>query len=321
MKKIYRVLVVSCLALVACIAIVGCKSSKNREKQETYRQYGINCLKSGDYEEAVKSFQSALDQSIGGIGEVEVDICLYKAKAQYLSGDFEGAEATYAALIDYKEYPESYYQRGCFYFAQGEYDKGIADFDKAIEKDPDNYEIYIGAYEAIYRNIDGDSGAKYLEKALKIKGEDSTDYMMKGRIYFLMKDYDNASENLEKALEKGEKEANFYLAQLFAAKGDNDTSDKYFEDYTKSGEASAADLCSMAETLMLNGDYKTAKNYLEAAQNMPDVTDVRNLKKSIIICYENIGDFENAKLLMDAYIKDYPDDEDAKRDNTFLKTR
>ena len=54
---------------------------------------------------------------------------------------------------------------------------------------------------------------------------------------------------------------------------------------------------------------------------MPDATDLATIRKNTIICYENLGDFEKAKSLMEAYVADYPDDEEAKKDYTFLKTR
>ncbi len=321
MKRIYKILVVSGIALCICMAIAGCKSSKNKEQQEAYRQYGISCMKSGNYEEALKAFQNALDQSIGGVGDSEVDICLYKAKTQYLSGDTKGAKETYDALINYKGYASAYYQRGCFYFVQGENKKGLADFEKAIEKDSKNYELYIGVYETLTNSGYGKNPENYLKTALKIKGSKAYDLMMKGRIYMLLGDYDKAITNLKEAVDKDEQQANFYLAQVYAAKGDDKQSDACFKEYTKSGDASADDLASMAETLMEKEDYETAKQYLEAASSMKDVTDLQTIKKDIIICYENLSDYDKARKLMESYIKDYPNDEDAQKDYTFLKTR
>lgn len=321
MKKFYKSLIVLCVFISICSMVSGCKSSKNKEKQEAYRQYGINCMKNGEYEEALKAFQNALDQSIGGIGETEIDICMYKAKTQYLSGDFEGAKETYSALIDYKEYPEAYYQRGCYYFVMGDSDKGMADFKKAMEKDSNNYELYIGVYETLKKYGNTDEAAQYLGKVLEMKGNGSYDLMMKGRAYLLLEDYDQSATDLKKALEKGEKQANFYLAQVYAQKGDEAASAAYFEEYTKSGVAKSSELCVMAEALMGREDYETAKTYLEAAAAMPDATELQVIRKNTIICYENLGDFAKAKELMDSYVTDYPDDEDAKRDYTFLKTR
>ncbi len=81
----------------------GCGQKTNTTDQEAYRQYGINCIESGDYPSAVDAFQKALDQSHGKVTAAEIDICYYKAEAQFLSGDYEGAQTTYQALIDYKD--------------------------------------------------------------------------------------------------------------------------------------------------------------------------------------------------------------------------
>lgn len=321
MKKINGFLLVAATLVCVCGFVAGCGNSKSKEAQITHRQYGIAQLKSGDFEGAVKSFQNALDQSTWGIGNTEIDICLYKARAQYLSGDLDGAKETYQAMIDYKELPEVYYQRGCFYYAIGEADAGFKDFEKAISLAPDNTDLYIGVYENIKKNGYTDAPEEYLQKALAIEGSSSKDFINKGRIYLLLEEYDKAIENLNKAVEKGDKEANFYLAIVYAAMGEEEQSEKSFAEYTKSGDASAAELCSMADTLMKRDDYKTALKYLEAAQDLPSATDIRSIKKSIIICYERTGDYANAQTLMSSYLKEYPDDEDAKRDYTFLKTR
>lgn len=61
------------------------------------------------------------------MGAEELDICYYKAKAQYLSGDVDGAIDTYTAIIDYNKDSDAYYLRGCIYFAKNDTDKGLKD--------------------------------------------------------------------------------------------------------------------------------------------------------------------------------------------------
>ena len=77
------------MAFLACAAacmLSGCGQKTNTTDQEAYRQYGINCIESGDYPSAVDAFQKALDQSHGKVTAAEIDICYYKAEAQFLSG-------------------------------------------------------------------------------------------------------------------------------------------------------------------------------------------------------------------------------------------
>lgn len=87
------------LATVFALSVIGC-GTKDTKEQDAYRQYGITCMESGKYEDAVKAFQNALGESIGHIGEKELDICFYKAKAQALDGKTKDALATYDAIIN-----------------------------------------------------------------------------------------------------------------------------------------------------------------------------------------------------------------------------
>ena len=52
-----------------------------------------------------------------------------------------------------------------------------------------------------------------------------------------------------------------------------------------------------------------------------DKENEKNLRRNEIICYENLLDFANAKEKMASYAKDYPEDEEAQRENQFLQTR
>ena len=86
MKK----LAIICASVLLATTLTGC-GEKTDTEQEAYRQYGINCLENGDYDDAVEAFQKALDQAVG-VGAVEIDTCLYKAQAQYMAGDTDVTE-------------------------------------------------------------------------------------------------------------------------------------------------------------------------------------------------------------------------------------
>ena len=40
-----------------------------------------------------------------------------------------------------------------------------------------------------------------------------------------------------------------------------------------------------------------------------------------IVSYENLGEFKKASVAIDSYLETYPEDETAKREQTFLNTR
>ncbi len=312
------------LALTAALTagmLAGCGSSDRNKEKDAYRQYGINCIENGSYDDAVDAFQKALNQSVGSIGEEELDICYYKAKAQYLSGDTDGAMETYTAIIDYNGDSDAYYLRGCLYFAQNDSDKGMADFKKALSEDDKNYELYIGIYETLSKYSMADQGNEYLQEALKLEAKDADDFMQVGRIYTILGDYDKAVENLQKAIDDKLVKANYYMGEAYQKKGDNDSAQKYFQTYLDSGEADTYDLMNMGQAQMDSGNYDTAITYFKTALDMDSVPNKQQIMKAMVIAYEYSGDFATAKSQMEEYMKEFPDDQDASREYQFLETR
>ena len=209
-KRIISVL----LATVFALSVIGC-GTKDTKEQDAYRQYGITCMESGKYEDAVKAFQNALGESIGHIGEKELDICFYKAKAQALDGKTKDALATYNAIIKYNKDARAYYLRGDLYMDMGEEKKGRADFESAVQQGKKNYEIYIGIYESLSRHEKKDEGQKYLSAAMEIKGDKPEDELYKGRISYLLGENKDAISYLEKAKEHKQMLASYYLGLAY----------------------------------------------------------------------------------------------------------
>lgn len=312
------------LALSAALAagiLSGCGSSDKEKEKEAYRQYGINCIENGSYDGAVDAFQKALNQSVGSVGDEELDICFYKAKAQYLSGDIDGAMESYTAIIDYNGDSDAYYLRGCLYFTQNDSDKGMADFKKAIKENSKDYELYIGVYQTLSKYGMTDQGNEYLQTALKIEGDKANDSMQKGRIYTLLGDYDSAVKYLKKAIDGKLVKANYYMGEACQQNGDSDSAQKYFQTYLDSSEADSYDLMNMGLAQMESGNYDTAITYFTTALDLDSVPNKQQIMKNMIIAYEYSGDFESAKSEMEDYMDEFPDDTDAAREQQFLETR
>lgn len=309
-----------CAGVMVAALISGC-GKKDTTDQEAYRQFGINCMERGRYEEAVEAFQKSLEISVGGITNLELDTCYYKAEAQYLAGDIEGAFETYNALINYDELAKAYYLRGCLYFTTGEQEKGQKDLERAAEKAENDYELYIALYETMAQYGKGAEGQIYLNQALEIKGDGQKDLLYKGRVYELLGETEKAVTNLEGALEKGEAKANFYLAQIYAEKGNDGQAETYFKAYVDSGVASAEELCSMGELQMANRDYDTAITYFKSALEVEKNNSKQRIMKNMVIAYESTHKYDEARKVMEEYLKEFPEDEEAKKEATFLETR
>lgn len=319
-NKIKRLCEVLLLAAL-CITLSGCDSEETQNTKTAYRQYGINCIEEGKYDEALEAFQKALDLSVGKVGETELDICFYKAEALYKSGKVTEAVEVYDAIIDYNEDPQAYYLRGCLYFGQGQSELGIKDLSTAANKSDKDYELYIGIYQTFKAYGMEDDGKKYLNEALNFKGEKAYDNMQKGRITFLMGDNEGAKELLQKAVDGKEQKAYYYLSEVHDALGDTQAADASFQSYLESGLADAVDLYETGVRCMEKENYQDAVKYFEAALELEEVPNRQFIMQKIIYAYEYVQDFQKAKTMMEEYKQLYPEDTSMDKEFIFLKTR
>lgn len=317
MKKTKYIVILAVLAAVLC---TGC-SNEREEDQRELRLKGITLMENGKYEEALEEFQGALDLSLGNVGETEMDICFYKAEAQYMLGDIEGAMATYTAIIDFNESAKAYFLRGNLYYSLGDEENALKDYSAAIEKEKKNYELYIGVYEALNAHGKEKEAQDYLNQALELKGNSAYDKMQKGRINYLLGENETALSLLEEAAKGKEKQAFYYLAEIYSLMGDEASAKSNMNAYMESGVADSYSLFTIANDELAKGNYDMVIECLTAALNLEKVPNKQIIIKTLAIAYENKQDFAAALELMTKYVEDYPDDEDAKRELTFLETR
>lgn len=311
------------LLLVTVTVLGGCFTGCNKNtvsQQDVYRAEGMKNLQEGQYEEAAKLFQKALNESVGEIGDEEYDLCFLKAKALYMAGNTDGAMEVYDAIISYNDCPEAYYFRGNLYYALNEEEKALADYEKAIALDDTDYDMYISVYESLINHNQKTLAESYLNKALEAEGKKSCDDMHKGRIYYCLNDEKLALEFLKKADEAGEKEASFYIAMIYMNASD-DRADEYFNKFLETDLATSDRLFEVGVHAANLGKYDQAVRYLEAARSAEGSVDKQVLMKNLVYAYEHVGDYTSAKNLLKEYVELYKEDDEAKRELVFLNSR
>ena len=77
-------------------------------------------------------------------------------------------------------YASSYYNREIAYIQKGEYDRTIADFDKALQIFPELADVYVDRGKAHYEKGDYDRAIANYDKTLQINPEDSLVYYNRG---------------------------------------------------------------------------------------------------------------------------------------------
>ena len=316
-KKITYMTVVAALALALC---TGC-SNERKEEQRELRLEGITLMENEKYEEALEKFQGALDLALGQVGDVETDICFYKAEAQYMLGDLEGAMATYTAIVEFNQDAKAYLLRGNLYYSLGEEENAIKDYASAIEKEQKDYGLYIGVYESLMAHGKEAEAKDCLAKALELKGTSAHDKMEKGRIHYILGENEDAVSLLEEAAKGNEKQAFYYLAEIYSIMGDDASAKTNMNAYMESGIADSYKLFTIANDALIKGNYDLVIECLTAALKLEKVPNKQIIMKTLAIAYEKKLDFASAFGIMTQYVEEYPDDEEALREFTFLETR
>ena len=288
-------------------------------RQEISRLTGICHMGMGQYEEAVAALETALSYNDGFVKDVDYDINQYLAVAYNNLGRYEEAEHVYSAILELQpKDAETHYAHGVTLLELGNYEDSRTAFDKAVSLEPANYDRIIEIYKAYYSFGYGDIGLEYVEAAMKSQ-ENMNDYD-KGRMLYHVGQYNEAVSALEKVDKKKFTDAALYLGMSYEAMGDYN----YAASVYNSGIANSTNpalynqlgLCQMKR-----GAYQDALTAFKQGLECEDTSLQQMLRYNEAIAYEYLSDFITARELLEAYLKDYPNDAEAQREYQFLKTR
>lgn len=286
-----------------------------------YRGEGLAYMGKVQYAEAEAAFETALSYSNGRPDSMDYDINYYLATAYYKQGDVDKAIKVYDAIIALKpEDEDAYYLRGVMYTQKGSLEQATENFDKAISLEKNNYDRLIDIYCVLNDNGYKETGQTYLQAAMENGTKGMTNYE-KGRISFYLEDYESARNYLEKAKEEGGHEAVLFLGKTYETLGDNNYAISVYNTYISAGNANPQVLNQMGLCKMEMGDYQGALEAFQTAMNIEDNGMMQVLKLNEIVAYEMLHEYKKAAVLLESYLKTYPDDEIATREYTFLKTR
>lgn len=286
---------------------------------ESSRALGLAYLESAEYDKAAEAFLNSRNAMKYENETFEKDVMFYQAQALRQAGNTDEALEVYNEMADKFSDGEIWLSRGSLYLDRKDYDNAKADFEQAVKKD-DSYQMYLEIYQ-LYQNssmkADGDS---FLEMAAEIEPEDDKDLFELGCVYYYLEDTEKARETLEKAREEGSTEALSLLGNVYLEQNDTEAARELFQSAVDGEEKSAAynglALCELAD-----GNYDAALEQIEKGLEGAGEKDRENLLFNQIVTYERKLDFAKAKSLMEEFLKEFPDNEEAIRENQFLQNR
>jgi len=285
------------------------------------RARGIACMGLTDYGQAITFFEAALEGSNGILENVDFDLNYYLAAAYTKNGMYAEAEKVYDAILALRANEEdAYFLRGNVRTVLGNSEGAKADFDQVIALNPTNYDRLIQIYEVLDYSGAGEQGREYLRAALA-SGAKQMDKYVSGRIYYYLGEYQNAYIDLEEAKEKGGAESYLYLGRSYEATGDYNYAANVYNSYLNQYEGNAEMYNQLGLCEIARGDYRKALEAFQAGKQLENTTMMQTLSFNEIVAYEHLGEYKQAFVLMESYLKNYPDDAQARREYDFLSTR
>lgn len=285
------------------------------------RARGVANMGLTNYEEAVEQFIAALGYSDWRIDDFDIDVNYYLADTYERMGKDSEAIDTYSAILGIREKDMlAHYRRGSVRLRQNDHDGALEDFERALKLEPDNYDLRIEIAGRLTESGYEDEGRSYLEQFLAEKEKKLSDFD-KGRIYFYMEDYATAKTYFEEARDDDDQSTILFLGKTYEMLGDYNYATSTYQNYLSKHPEAALIHNQLGLSRLESGDYAGAKEAFQTARNLNNTGIDQTLSFNEIVACEYTGDFNQAKVLMEAYIKKYPDDEAAKREALFLSTR
>jgi tetratricopeptide (TPR) repeat protein len=160
---------------------------------------GLDRSTHDDLQRALDYFQAAITYN-GNVASLP-EIYLQRGNVYYRIPDFERAIADYDKAIQLNPADaNAFNNRGVVYAARGDYSSAVADLTQAIQLEPDNPVAYYSRGNVYVLSGGYDEAIADLDKVLQLRPDSPETYFSRGRIYTLKGDLRRAKTDLEAAL-------------------------------------------------------------------------------------------------------------------------
>lgn len=158
----------------------------------------LQALPEGDTKQALESLKKVID-SDQATEEMKVKALITRAPIHENAED-QLADFNKAIELD-PENMESYRARGLYHLLKEQPKEAIEDLKQAIKIDPENSPTYEALGMAYFIDENLDEALAAFDKAVELTPDSSTAYLQRARVYIVRNDLPKAIENLDKALE------------------------------------------------------------------------------------------------------------------------
>ena len=290
------------------------------EVTRSHRGAGLACLRLGRSMEAAEEFTLAL-QGEKVSKQMQRDLYAYRATA-YLEGeDYSQAMADCQTLRqEFGSDLDICFLTGAVALAMDSYEEARAEFEKAYELKPSYETAFMIYQEYLDRGMEAD-GTYFLEKSLNNQPKSAQDYCDRGRVYYYMEDYGNAAQELIQAVNKDSTDALLLLGMVYLAQHDSSNARAMYTQYVTRVGNTAKGYNGLAQCDIEDGNFESALRNIENGIPTATTEEMQSLLFNEIVVYEKRLDFATAEEKCREYTAMFPDDEAARKELVFLRSR
>ena len=230
------------------------------------------------------------------------------------------------------ESKEDYRLAGIEALNAGDYEAAISAFDASLEESRGkvgDFQLDVLKYraEAEYFIEDYQAAAHTYDVLIQVDDELPEYLIRRSMSYAAMGEIDLASADYKRAKELDPQavDLNHAMLALTAAMEEADGYEnqalELYEQAIANGWENAEIYNRMGKNQMDAGNYEKALDCFQKGLAFSDEAVTQDLLFNQAVTYEYMGQFDTARDLFDRYIEQYGDDEAAKRELEFLKTR
>ena len=216
-------------------------------------------------------------------------------------GQYDKAISNYTKALEFNPRDaDAYNNRGNTYDKKGQYDEAISDYTKVLEINPGYASAYYNRGATYGKKGQYDEAISDFNKVLEINPRYALAYYNRGIAYGKKGQYDQAISDFTKALEIDPKDADAYNERGIVY-GDKGQYDEAISDFTKALEINPRDAVVYNNLAWLFATaketrFRNGEKALQLALKACELTDWKNpsLLDTLAAAYARVGDFQNA---------------------------
>lgn len=287
---------------------------------EVCRGKGILCLAQGQYDQAMELFNQAIHYAGNKNKAFVEDVELYQAETYLAQGNTSAAEKICQEMMEEDDTGDTELLLGRIALEKGNTEVASEYFTAAVSKEP-SFEKYLTIYD-LYVDVSMEAdGAAYLEKALDLVPSDAADFCSQGQIYYNLGQIEQAKTSFARAIDLGNTDAVPMMGKLYLENGEIQAARSMYQSYLNEEIRPALAYNGLALCDLADKKYDEALANIHKGLEEADAEVRESLLFNEIAAYEYKLDFQTAKEKMQSFLAEYPENEEAVRENIFLESR